>query len=230
MEHFKLEHGGKKQLIQRWNGLLEAHRIDPDQHFSILDDLLTRYTEPHRAYHNLSHLANMFGALSSISEDQKVGRDGALDFAIWFHDAVYDPTRADNEAQSAGLAQESLERLGAEPALIQRVTQIILATQNHQANDPDTALFLDADLAILGAEPKTYRAYARAIRQEYAWVPEALFRERRAQVLQKFLSRERIYQTEAFAHLEPTARKNLRRELEALAQPTAEAHSANASQ
>ncbi|MCL6525346.1 MAG: hypothetical protein K6T57_00560 [Thermaceae bacterium] len=218
---FRLPHGGRKRLIGRWNALLQSLGMDPAAHFSMLDDLLIRHTEPQRFYHNLAHLDTLLGLLPAKPH---------LEFAVWFHDAVYDPTRADNEAQSAGLAQESLERLGAEPALIQKVTQIILATQNHQAEDPDTALFLDADLAILGAEPKTYRAYAQAIRQEYAWVPEALFRERRAQVLQTFLSRERIYQTEAFAHLEPTARENLQQELEALAQPTAEAHSASASQ
>ncbi|MBO1437450.1 hypothetical protein [Meiothermus sp. CFH 77666] len=218
---FKLPPGGRKRLIGRWNTLLQSLGIEPGAHFSMLDDLLTRHTEPQRYYHNLAHLDTLLQLLPAKPH---------LEFAVWFHDAVYDPTRADNEAQSAGLAQESLERLGAEPLLIQKVMRIILATQNHQADDPDTALFLDADLSILGAEPKTYRAYARAIRQEYAWVPEALFRERRAQVLQKFLSRERIYQTEAFAHLEPPARENLAQELETLTQHTSEAQQASASQ
>lgn len=208
---FKLSHGGRKRLIGRWNALLASHEIDPLEHFSILDDLLTRHTEPQRFYHNLVHLDTLLGLLPAKPH---------LEFAVWFHDAVYDPTRADNEAQSARLALESLKRLGVEPSLIQKVTQIILATQNHRSDNPDTALFLDADLSILGAEPKIYRAYARAIRQEYAWVPEALFLERRARVLQKFLSREHIYQTEAFAHLEQPARENLQQELQTLAQHT----------
>lgn len=170
----------------------------------MLDDLLTRHTEPQRYYHNLAHLDTFLGLLPAKPH---------LEFAVWFHDAVYDPTRPDNEAQSALLAEQSLLRLGVEPQLIEAVVAIILATQNHQTHDPDTALFLDADLSILGADRKTYQVYARAIRQEYAWVPQTLFLERRAAVLQKFLARARIYQTQAFARLEQPARENLQQEL-----------------
>lgn len=187
----------------------------------MLDDLLTRHTEPQRYYHNLAHLDTLLLLLPAKPH---------LEFAVWFHDAVYDPTRADNEAQSALLAEQKLRQLGLAPQLIQTVTDNILATQNHQSNDPDTILFLDADFSILGAEPKTYQAYVRAIRQEYLWVPEALFRERRAAVLQKFLARERIYQTQTFAHLEQPARENLQEELEALTQHTSEGLAESASQ
>lgn len=106
------------------------------------------------------------------------------------------------------------------PALIQRVVGLILATQHHRSDDLETALFLDADLAILGAEARTYRAYARAIRLEYAWLPEALFKTRRAMVIRQFLSRERIYQTAGFARLEQPARNNLQGELATLVRPS----------
>ncbi|WP_337867360.1 hypothetical protein [Meiothermus sp.] len=205
---FKLSHGGRKRLIGRWNALLTSLEINPGEHFYMLDDLLTRHTEPQRYYHNLAHLDTLLGLLPAKPH---------LEFAVWFHDAVYDPTRPDNEAQSALLAEQSLLRLGVEPQLIEAVVAIILATQNHQTHDPDTALFLDADLSILGADRKTYQAYARAIRQEYAWVPQTLFLERRAAVLQKFLARARIYQTQAFARLEQPARENLRQELKQIA-------------
>jgi predicted metal-dependent HD superfamily phosphohydrolase len=208
--NFELSHGGRKRLIGRWKALLSSLGTDPDAHFSLLDDLLTRHSEPQRHYHNLLHLSTLFSLLPAKPH---------LEFAIWFHDAIYDPTRTDNEAKSAHLAEQSLKRLGIDPELIQAVVDIILATQSHQSNDPDTALFLDADLSILGADRKTYKAYAQAIRDEYAWVPEALFRERRAQVLQKFLSRQRIYQTPAFAMLEQPARENLRHELQTLLEP-----------
>jgi len=207
--YFKLSHGGRKRLIARWNALLISLGVDPDQHSSILDDLLTRHSEPQRCYHNLAHLDSLFSLLPARPH---------LEFAVWFHDAIYDPTRSNNETQSALLAEQSLKRLGIPPGLVEAVVAIILATQNHRSDNPDTALFLDADLAILGAAPETYLAYRQAIRQEYAWVPESLFRERRALVLQKFLSRERIYQTAPFARLEQPARENLQRELHSIAQ------------
>jgi predicted metal-dependent HD superfamily phosphohydrolase len=205
---FKLSPGGRKRLIGRWNALLSSQGIDPNEHFSMLDDLLTRHTEPQRFYHNLVHLDNLLQLLPAQPH---------LEFAVWFHDAIYDPTRTDNEAQSALLAEQSLRRLGVAPEVLKAVTAIIRATENHQSDDPDTALLLDADLSILGAEPETYHCYAQAIRQEYAWLPEPLFLKRRAAVLQKFLSRRRIYQTEAFARLEQPARENLLRELEQIA-------------
>ncbi len=202
---FKLSQGGRKRLIGRWNQLLSSLGIDPDEHFSVLEDLLTRHSEPQRFYHSLVHLERLFELLPA---------EPHLELAVWFHDAVYDPTRTDNEAQSALLAEQSLHSLGLDPQLIQTVVNLILATRNHQTADPHTALFLDADLAILGADPETYQGYAQAIRQEYAWVPTALFLEQRAAMLHKFLSRERIYQTEAFARLEQPARENLQRELQ----------------
>lgn len=210
---FKLSQGGRKRLIGRWNALLASLGLDPNAHFSVLDDLLTRHSEPQRYYHNLAHLEHLFALLPAQPH---------LEFAVWFHDAIYDPTRTDNEALSALLAEQSLQGLGVAPALIQSVVAIILATQNHRSNDPDTALFLDADLFILGADPKTYTAYTQAIRREYAWVPEALFCERRARVIQKFLSRKRIYQTPGFAPLEQPARENLQRELRRLLQRASE--------
>lgn len=211
---FQLSPGGRKRLIGRWNALLTSLEIDPSEHFSMLDDLLTRHTEPQRFYHNLVHLDKLLQLLPA---------EPHLEFAAWFHDAICDPTRTDNETQSALLAEQSLRRLGLDPQLIQTVVSLILATRNHQSEDHPATLFLDADLSILGAEPKTYQCYAQAIRQEYAWVPEELFLKRRAAVLQKFLSRERIYQTKAFAKLEQPARENMQRELQQIA--SAQTHS-----
>jgi predicted metal-dependent HD superfamily phosphohydrolase len=93
---------------------------------------------------------------------------------------------------------------------------LILATKTHQASDQRVALFLDTDLSILGSEEKTYDKYARAIRQEYIWIPEELYRAARAKVLEGFLRRERIYQTAKFAGLEAPAKANLSRELQTL--------------
>ncbi len=218
---FTLGYGRRKHLIGRWNSLLSTLGVEPEAHFFVLDSLLTRYSEPQRLYHNLSHVDALLEMLPTRAYHE---------LAAWFHDAVYDPTRADNEARSAELAQDYLNHLGISAQLIQKTCQIILATAAHQTDDPETALFLDADLSILGAEPKIYRAYAWAIRQEYAWVPEALFQEHRTQVLQSFLSRVQIYQTQAFAHLEQPARENLAQELETLTQPTSGAQQASASQ
>ncbi|RIH83932.1 hypothetical protein Mlute_02044 [Meiothermus luteus] len=207
MSVFSLSPGGRKRLLARWDALWLALGQEPSQRATLLDELLVRYAEPHRCYHNLAHLEHLLGLLP---------QDPRLELAAWFHDAVYDPTRTDNEEESARLAQKRLAALGLSEGLIGEVARVIRATRTHRAEDPLAALFLDADLAILGAQPKTYARYAQAIRREYAWLPEAIFRERRAAVLRGFLSRPRIYQTPGFAHLEEPARWNLAQELRAI--------------
>ncbi len=132
------------------------------------------------------------------------------ELAVWFHDAVYDPTRNDNEAQSTALARRQLERAGAPHAQVERIAGIILDTRHHEpATSPDGALVADADLAILAAPAAEFAAYQRAIRQEYAHLSDAEFNQGRKQFMEAFLQRPRIYQTETFAHLEPRARAAL---------------------
>lgn len=81
--------------------------------------------------------------------------------------------------------------------------------------DSDTALFLD--LSVLAARADVYDRYAEQIAQEYAWVPEALYLQGRAQVLAGFLQRDHIYFTPSLRLLwEPAARSNLQRDLSLL--------------
>ena len=73
------------------------------------------------------------------------------------------------------------------------------------------------DLSILGSTPDVFAAYEEAVRREYAWVPDALFAEKRAEILEGFLSRDSIYSTESFSkRLENRARENLRSSIEKL--------------
>ncbi|WP_027892810.1 hypothetical protein [Calidithermus chliarophilus] len=207
MALFTLGTGGRKRLIQRWNALMRSLQAPEEVQFGVLDDLLRRYGEPHRSYHNLFHLEALFAAL----EPHPVREKAALELAVWFHDAVYDTTRNTNEEESAALAARALEPMGRE--LARRVSGMVLATKHHRSDDPTTRLLLDADLSILGAEEAVYRRYSRAIRQEYAWVPPEVYREGRLRVLHAFLSRPQIYVTPAFAGLEEVARANLRHEI-----------------
>lgn len=133
---------------------------------------------------------------------------------MWFHDAVYDPTRTDNEERSALLAQTQLKGLELKASLRERVGELIRATQTHQPTDATAAWLLDADLAILGSEPQVYFAYARAIRLEYAWMPEERYREGRVRILTGFLERPQIYHTAPFRQrFEASARQNLTEEV-----------------
>ena len=187
---------------------------------AVFKDLCRRYSEPGRAYHNLDHIAAMLDTITGLR--YMVHNDVAVRLAVWFHDAVYDPRRADNEEQSAVFATTVLSRASVSPQSLTPIGRLILATKTHQAapDDTDCQLLIDADLATLGASAADYDRYARAIREEYAWVPEQDYRAGRRRILEGFLERERLfYMPPLFERLEMSARANLRREIEGLKDP-----------
>jgi predicted metal-dependent HD superfamily phosphohydrolase len=177
-------------------------------------ELMALHGEPHRAYHATSHLQALFPLLR-----EHAPADPANRLAVWWHDAIYDPQAGDNEARSAELARTRLADLGADPALIERVAALILATKNHWQGPSLGAgdYFLDADIAILGAPESVYDKYAKAVRREFAFAADPLFRAGRAQFLNHALGQARLFRTEAFAAaFEAAARRNLQRELDGL--------------
>jgi predicted metal-dependent HD superfamily phosphohydrolase len=178
-------------------------------------EIVGRYGEAWRRYHTAEHLAAVLEAL-----DDLIG--GApptlVELAAWFHDVVVDPGAGDNEERSRDLAIERLGALGVAPSAVVLVGELVMATKAHEPGElPGAAALLDADLSILGADPPTYDAYARAIREEHAHVTDDRFRAGRAAVLEGFLARDRLFLTPGGVdRYEAAARANLTRELAAL--------------
>lgn len=179
-------------------------------------ELLARHAEPHRAYHTGQHLAEclaLFDEFRALAE-----RPAEVEIALWFHDAVYDVHRHDNEAMSADWARTALRDAGAAPDVAGRVAALVLATRHSVAPaTADEQLLVDIDLAILGAAPARFAEYEAQIRVEYGFVPPAVFREKRGAILAGFLARPVLYGTAALRErLEPQARLNLQAAIAAL--------------
>ncbi|MFO0876387.1 MAG: hypothetical protein U0840_03360 [Gemmataceae bacterium] len=173
------------------------------------------YAAPDRHYHNLDHVAAVVGEVVRAGGGVNVVR------AAFLHDLIYDPRRSDNEERSAQESQLLLASLGVPASDLAEVVRLILLTRSHctEAEDVAGALLLDADLAILGAEPDAYAQYAAAIRREYAWVPATAYRAGRRQVLERFLERPRLYVLDVnHGRWEASARRNLANELASLAE------------
>ncbi len=173
------------------------------------------YAEPHRRYHARAHIEDCLALLAGRSDLSDRDRR-LLEYAVWWHDAVYDPTRSDNEEVSAETARRDLLAMGEDAASADEVARLILLTKGHVVPPGDRlgALLVSIDLAVLGAEPETYDAYAAGVRYEYRHVPDDLFRAGRARVMRHFLSAEAIYPDRAFRdRLEARARANISREL-----------------
>ncbi|MBA2286247.1 MAG: hypothetical protein H0W02_12245 [Ktedonobacteraceae bacterium] len=204
-------------LQQNWEQLLQTCGIEPAAGQQAFSALITAYTSPGRFYHTLDHIQ---AVLESITSLRTLACDlPALQFAAWFHDSIYDTHAADNEERSADYAKTLLMNFGVSSATIATTKRLIVCTKDHQAatDDSDCHIFLDADLAILGAPATHYLLYSKAIRREYAWVPEEDYRTGRATVLRRFLQRKQIYWTPPmFGTLEERARQNMQAEIDQL--------------
>lgn len=173
------------------------------------EDLATAYSQSNRHYHNLRHIGECL--LEADGARALAVWPAELEAAIWFHDAVYHPRSSTNEEDSANLAARCLTEARVDPVRVEHVRQLVLVTQTHEPGDiPDAALLIDIDLAILGQPPTRFWEYEHAIRAEYAWVPDATFARKRAEVLNRFLERPFLYHTSLFRNrYEAAARTNL---------------------
>lgn len=198
-------------LLQPWLDALGPGAAEPGR------DVVARYAEPQRRYHDRRHLAEVLAALRLLSD----GRAPVpVVLAAYFHDAVYDPRGSGNEQRSAVLAEQVLRPLGAPAGLTTEVVRLVRLTTAHDPapDDHAGALLCDADLAVLAADGPRYAAYAADVRAEYAHVDDAAFRLGRSAVLRALLERPSLYATATGrGRWEARARANVEQELSRLA-------------
>ncbi|MFC5474445.1 hypothetical protein [Paraherbaspirillum soli] len=185
--------------------------LEPDP--ALYPALLERYSEPHRKYHTLQHLDECLAKLPEVRE--LASHPAEIEVALWFHDAVYSVLRHDNEEKSAEWACASIQKAGLPQEVGNRVHSLIMATRHRAVpTDLDAAILVDVDLSILGAPRARFEQYERQIREEYSYVPTFLFSKKRAQILQEFFDRPRIFTTPIFfERYERQARENLQASL-----------------
>ncbi len=176
------------------------------------------YAQIHRHYHDLRHVEECLVELDRVGGIDDREKQN-LRWAILWHDAVYEPGHRDNERQSAKLAQSELTRCGIDRSDTDEVARLIRLTETHRAdrNDRLGALMVSIDLAILGADPERYQAYAADVRLEYSHVPDKLWYSGRALVLQRMLDRDVLFPDAEFRdRLEEQARRNMTAEIASL--------------
>ena len=177
--------------------------------------LWSAWSASNRTYHGISHLSDGLSRIDAVAASL-VWPD-EVRVAWWFHDAIQDPGASDNEARSAAWARSALLSGGARPETIARVGGWIEGTRRHLAPAcEDEAVLYDVDLSVLAADGAAYDRYAAGVRQEYAFVPDEVWRAGRASFLRGLLERPRIFASRAFEGLDSLARANLAREVSAL--------------
>lgn len=214
---FRVDDQDVNFLKGQWEDLSSFYTVESTIKDDSFQALKEKYSDKSRFYHNLSHVKALLDLCESLTN--KIQDHNSIRFAIWFYDVVYDTKRSDNEEESARLAAEMLLKLLVNTATIEFVRDLILATKNHNGKNLlfDAKLFLDMDLAILGTSEEVYKEYSKAIREEYSWASESMYRSGRKKILKSFIQRERIYLTDEMeVRYEEKARENINSEIKSL--------------
>lgn len=182
-----------------------------------------------RAYHNLDHLREMLSHLPALHPSPApaappayllTDKQALFGLALIYHDVVYKAGKKDNEAGSADLLAKHISEDGGLAEQADYCRKLILATKTHTLSDPADryeALLLDLDLAVLARPTAGYDAYARAVRREFRWFPNVLYRPGRRKALRHLLDQPYLYQSSTARQMwESDARANLTRELKTL--------------
>lgn len=196
---------------QSWRKMMSHLSINSN--LETFEELRAAYAQRHRHYHTAAHIESCLGLFNEHGATAL--NPAEVECAIWFHDSIYNPMSSNNEMKSADWAYRFLKKNERTDKQCDQVRAFIMATiHDAPAVDPDTRLLVDIDLAILGADEKTYGEFEANVRREYRWVPAPLFRRERKKILQSFLDRKTIYSTDPFRdRYEARARSNIDRVL-----------------
>ncbi|MCZ2803980.1 metal-dependent phosphohydrolase [Modestobacter sp. VKM Ac-2983] len=197
--------------------------VDFDAWTALVDDsptsrtewaaLVGAWSEPHRSYHDLAHLAAVLGLVDELAGH--AADPVAVRLAAWYHDVAYDPQRSDNEEVSAARARIGLLGL-VDDATVTEVERLVLLTAGHdpEPEDANGAVLCDADLAVLASPPAAYAGYASAVRAEYGHLSDADFTAGRIAVLEQLLALPELFRVPVAAERwTAPARANLTAEL-----------------
>ena len=187
-------------------------------------NLITLWSTPDRAFHNLRHLIDLLTRVDELSEETR--NPDLVRLAAWYHGAIFSVSAdqamhrngGEDEAASAALAYEELTMAGVSEKNANRVSELIMNLRRHDlpTSDIDAAALSDADLGCLAIEPQRYREYSRLIYSEYAHLPLLTYLRTRTTIVRKLLARDRLFASPLGQHWELPARENLEAELRRL--------------
>lgn len=204
--------GGADRFQALWRRCLREGARDDGS--AIYQRLIDAYREPQRHYHTLSHIEqclDMFDACRPLAQDPD-----SLELAVWFHDAIFEPDRPDNEKRSAELYLE-LSRGVHDDERRRLVERLIMATlhDGNSLDDADAVYMVDIDLSSFGLSWENFLEDSRNLRRESARLSDADYYRKKKNFQACLLAKERFYLSDFFAdRLERQARANLERYFE----------------
>jgi len=176
----------------------------------VFEELARRYSEPRRCYHGWTHLLNCldrFDLAAALMHDS-----AAVEMALWFHDAVYEPGAPDNEQKSAELFV-LLARRQFFPEFVNKVYEFILLTRHQEApRGWDGRFAVDIDLSSFASSWDKFVRDSDNIRSENDHLADGVFYPKQVSFLRSLLERPSIFHSDYFyARYERIARLNITR-------------------
>jgi predicted metal-dependent HD superfamily phosphohydrolase len=174
------------------------------------------YTQPQRKYHNLMHIAkclDYFDRVCELVAVPKYDRD-VIEFALWYHDIIYEPSSFTNEEDSAKYVEDMDYSF---PRRFKRLATDCIRETTHKelATTSLSRIVRDIDLMPLSAGWNEFYINNMNIRDEYSFVPDSEFYPASAKILGAFLERQYFYQTPPINYFyERWARNNVKMLLE----------------
>lgn len=161
---------------------------------SLAGELVARHREDHRHYHSIDHVSEVLAEATRLLRFEAEADPVAVELAVWFHDAIYDPAAGpgESEAASADLAVDRLPALAEadRDRLAHEVARLVRLTVDHRVEPADRsgAVLVDADLWVLSAPVERYDRYVADVRAEYGHVADDAWTAGRSSVLARFLA------------------------------------------
>ena len=153
-----------EDLFNRWGITVRPHQVR------------RMWNAPGRFYHSEPHMEDLLQQIANWSQPTR----DKLTLAAIFHDIIYDPTRSDNEEQSALFLESHCIRD------VSDIVQIIRDTATHRPTTPLSAIFNAMDMDILNRSWPELQAWEDGIFLEYSPHVGIAYKEKRLEFLRSY--------------------------------------------
>lgn len=174
--------------------------------------LVDFYGEAHRHYHTLDHIQHCLQEFDRAVTF--MDNPNAIEIALWFHDAIYEPGAKDNEQRSAELFRRYSNASGCTDAVFQQQIHNLIVITNHreQPSQKDEQFIVDIDLSSFGLPWDKFVRDGCRIRTECAEMNDDEYYPNHVKFLQALQKRPTFFFTRFFQRCyEQTARENIER-------------------
>jgi predicted metal-dependent HD superfamily phosphohydrolase len=147
-----------------------------------------RWNEKHRYYHNTNHLVQILQDIENDFQFKSLNiyEKHALLLAAFYHDAVYNPKKEDNEDQSIKLFIASFK--GKDIKMIDKVCDLIEVTKHRKRPFKKLEKIMwDADNSGFKKGYDHLMRTEKLIQKEYSYLPKEKFREGKIKFLESNL-------------------------------------------